>query len=768
MENLDKISENKADVDKEKKEDEEEIDRGLSINNLSLSSYFLPDRGNCFSVEKTDKKNEQLALKVSSVLKMSNKPFHLSKDFEESILKPASTSDITNIENYEETVITKDGSTNTHYKSEKEVVGACPQLGTDKAFGRQTHETVEQSNDKYRYLTDDKTETVTDQQGNRITRTIKSANVQYSTGNRISASSILNKNESKNRIPSTSFFDRSNTKQINSKQNKSLISPSENEITNIGNRLSNLFYKTECSESNENKNDKIIEDAENIKFRNFKEISCENSNNESLANFYEKDNLGKSSDNFSLENKNPSSNNRQNLISYNEDLEESFLNGTKSKIYRSVKDIVGFCPELSSEQAFGQQTRETKEKVNDKLYSLTDDKTEVIEDNFGNKITRKTKSSNIKYSNNNQPCVTSFFENSNNTSTNNFQKINQQFENNLLISVPELERNKSANFCQDSQNKTSNLGSIQSFSNIENTMKSSDEKQLKTLKDMFTSITNENKYRYNVIEKENDMSKFETCKDQTFKDISDREIVHENKSSRSQFSGPSLFQQTNIKYLNSNKKTDNFFLLNQHVPVFYPYPSLQINQPDISNFTSNLLTTTSFYPINHNVNRSIFPLPSQKSYISDENYGVMSQIRSTPTIKEIVPPTFSIEIENTTVKKGGPAFFKGTVNGSFPFETIWYIDNYEIKPNDHIETSIRQDNTETFLTGLIDFIISLKINNCSISDIGKYTAYVKNEAGDASCSAFLIIEGKNKLIWNMCKNSLMTLKLNLKSKIAIN
>ncbi len=272
---------------------------------------------------------------------------------------------------------------------------------------------------------------------------------------------------------------------------------------------------------------------------------------------------------------------------------------------------------------------------------------------------------------------------------------------------------------------------------------------------MFTSITNENKYKYNVIEKANDTSKFETYKDQ---------IVHENESSKSQFSGPSLFQQTNIRNVSSNKKTDNLFLLNQHVPVFYPYPSLQINQPDISNFTSNLLTTTSFYPINHNVNRSIFPLPPQKSYISDENYGVMSQIRSTPTIKEIVPPTFSIEIENTTVKKGGSAFFKGTVNGSFPFETVWYIDNYEIKSNDHIQTSIRQDNTETFLTGLIDYIISLKINNCSISDIGKYTAYVKNEAGDASCSAFLIIEGKNKLIWNMCKISLMTFKIKFQIK----
>ena len=173
---------------------------------------------------------------------------------------------------------------------------------------------------------------------------------------------------------------------------------------------------------------------------------------------------------------------------------------------------------------------------------------------------------------------------------------------------------------------------------------------------------------------------------------------------------------------------------------------MPVIEPKFSNFTSNLLTTTSFLPIGFvDSNKKNSKFSGNKSYFSNDKYGVMSQIRSTPTIKEIVPPTFSIEIENTTIKKGGTAYFKGTINGSFPFETIWYVDNYELKPDNHIETSIRQDNTETFLTGLIDYIISLKIKDCSINDIGKYTAYVRNEAGDASCSAFLIIEGKINL-----------------------
>jgi hypothetical protein len=116
--------------------------------------------------------------------------------------------------------------------------------------------------------------------------------------------------------------------------------------------------------------------------------------------------------------------------------------------------------------------------------------------------------------------------------------------------------------------------------------------------------------------------------------------------------------------------------------------------------------------------------------------------RGTPTIKEIVPPTFSYDLENYTVKKGENAVFKGTVNGSYPFEVMWYLDGDELKASSRIEMTVHQDYSETFLTGLIDYIVSLKILKCSHSDIGKYTVFVKNEAGDASCSAFLIIEGK--------------------------
>lgn len=122
-----------------------------------------------------------------------------------------------------------------------------------------------------------------------------------------------------------------------------------------------------------------------------------------------------------------------------------------------------------------------------------------------------------------------------------------------------------------------------------------------------------------------------------------------------------------------------------------------------------------------------------------------SQIKdetSSSITQEIIAPTFSYELENYTIKKGETAFFKGTVNGTYPFEVTWYLDNQELKPSHRVEMTIKQDYTETFLTGLIDYIVSLKILNCSYKDIGKYTVFVKNKAGDASCSAFLIIEGK--------------------------
>ena len=238
--------------------------------------------------------------------------------------------------------------------------------------------------------------------------------------------------------------------------------------------------------------------------------------------------------------------------------------------------------------------------------------------------------------------------------------------------------------------------------------------------------------------------------------------------------------QTNLNLINYEiNKTNDFFMENQvssncqtkisNIELLLHSNPVSIKKQLFSNYTTNLLTTTSYYPSSINdtrittesLNYTALNTLKNSNFLDERYYnpGIMSQIRSTPTIKEIVPPTFSVEIENTTIKKGETACFKGTINGSFPFETIWYIDNNKINTNNHIETSIQQDKTATFLTGLIDYIIYLKVRNCSTKDIGKYTALVKNEAGDASCSAFLIIEGKILIICEIFyENNLNLLK----------
>lgn len=117
--------------------------------------------------------------------------------------------------------------------------------------------------------------------------------------------------------------------------------------------------------------------------------------------------------------------------------------------------------------------------------------------------------------------------------------------------------------------------------------------------------------------------------------------------------------------------------------------------------------------------------------------------RGAPVSTENIAPNFTYQIENVHVDKGGTAYFRGTVNGSYPFDTIWYLNDQELRStNPNIETSIRRDYTETYMTGLIDYIVSLKVHNCTQRDAGKYTAYIRNEHGSTTSSAFLVVGGE--------------------------
>lgn len=197
----------------------------------------------------------------------------------------------------------------------------------------------------------------------------------------------------------------------------------------------------------------------------------------------------------------------------------------------------------------------------------------------------------------------------------------------------------------------------------------------------------------------------------------------------------SFFTNFNIEDMNLESSSSR-----ENIPVFVPFVTHKYEDENRSSINprSTVSSTSSLSSYYTEEPKYEDNSSASKSYTTR----FKSPFRSVPTIKEIVPPTFSYEIENYTVKKGDNALFKGTVNGSYPFEVKWYLDSDELTPSSRIEMTVKQDCSETFLTGLIDYIVSLKILKCTHQDIGKYTVFVKNEAGDATCSAFLIIEGK--------------------------
>jgi hypothetical protein len=114
--------------------------------------------------------------------------------------------------------------------------------------------------------------------------------------------------------------------------------------------------------------------------------------------------------------------------------------------------------------------------------------------------------------------------------------------------------------------------------------------------------------------------------------------------------------------------------------------------------------------------------------------------------EESIAPTFAFELENLTIKKGEAAYFEGIVNGTPPFEIIWFLGENVIElDNGRYETMFREESfyLKTKNSYITDYKISLKINKSFSNDQGKYTLQVKNLAGEAFSFAKLIVEGKN-------------------------
>ncbi len=249
-----------------------------------------------------------------------------------------------------------------------------------------------------------------------------------------------------------------------------------------------------------------------------------------------------------------------------------------------------------------------------------------------------------------------------------------------------------------------------------------------------------------------------------FEDQEDNTHGHHSRSS---------FRSSSHTHLPDDKHTNNrpSSLTNSHIsstPDRLRSHSAFLGQRNNNNNNNNITTTNTKYS---QLQSSSFIQSSSSSTknqvqqlrnssfsnLLDQNSASMQAIHENakvPLITENMAPNFTYQIENVSVEKGGTAYFRGTVNGSYPFDTIWYLNNNELRStNPNIETSIRRDYTETYLTGLIDYIVSLKVHNCTQRDAGKYTAYIRNEHGSSTSSAFLVVGGTFFFIRNFFLNN---------------
>jgi hypothetical protein len=168
----------------------------------------------------------------------------------------------------------------------------------------------------------------------------------------------------------------------------------------------------------------------------------------------------------------------------------------------------------------------------------------------------------------------------------------------------------------------------------------------------------------------------------------------------------------------------------------------------IGKTSSSSFISTSFSPIpNVSSTSRTNDLFKRKDYLDQ-----FMPLSSSKRINEkTIAPTFAYELEDLTRQKGDTVCFEGTVNGTSPFDITWYLDGKVLDLDSHLESRVHEEigYSEIRHTYVTDYKISLKINNCTQKDIGKYTLQVKNPAGDASSFAFLVIEG------NLFQNNLL-------------
>jgi hypothetical protein len=409
-------------------------------------------------------------------------------------------------------------------------------------------------------------------------------------------------------------------------------------------------------------------------------------------------------------------------VKYQEDIEEQLnQDGSKVRTIKTFKEITGECKKINAKEAVGTQVRERSEKkAPDGVSFLTDYKKETIVGEDGTKLVRTSQISRTKYSPSYRArSASSSLMMSAGAAAASFSTAQQQNRNTSHDNLTSSSFYSAASGALQGQN-------IQSSTVLFQPLVQRQQHQLQHRTPLFIPFYGQNHTRNQMSGKT-----VHYYYDSYNRDLANsRNLQHQTQNQSFIRSRTNNFSDSNSNKnrFSSSSSCGSFINLNER----YSMPGL--GTAGISSLSS-----------------------SSSSYLSPIRH---RHVSSSATIREIVPPTFSYELENLRVKKGGEALFQGTVNGSYPFEIKWFLNNTELKSwelentfnnnnSKRYEISMRQDFSETFLTGLIDYIISLKIFNCSYNDIGTYTAFVKNEAGDASCSAVLVIQG----IFNMNKNT---------------
>ncbi|CAH1803275.1 unnamed protein product, partial [Owenia fusiformis] len=124
--------------------------------------------------------------------------------------------------------------------------------------------------------------------------------------------------------------------------------------------------------------------------------------------------------------------------------------------------------------------------------------------------------------------------------------------------------------------------------------------------------------------------------------------------------------------------------------------------------------------------------------------------------EEVVGPSFVKTPKYKTAEEGETVVFECTFVAQPEPEISWYVNDTEIKSDDHFEISVEREEENTYT-------VTLTINGVKVEDAGNYKIVVRNDGGDASVSVSLIVNKTIKEITDFTSQ----LKTEVKTKVGV-